>query len=1493
MNSANVFLDSCILLHEESTFLIFHRVSFYGLLLWFLGEILVTPSYLSVLTDIANRRFALNAERLQRLEDSVRTALAALPAPSPEDVARTTSAMAQPGAGWSAAVSSSSSPASTRAVATTPTTITSATATVETAAAAARETTLAARAAIAAASGKSSASSSLVSGPPLPGSKAAGRLAKSARVAAAKASAKALKRAAKLNSNSGNTNTGISGRSSGSSSSSSIVDDCRLRSNIRNHELSSTIPDEKLASVSSRTVNENPEWAGPGWAASVALLNSSSKLGEDTTALDNNSRRDSNSEFDPCQWTILSFGGFGPCQDGGSVRRLSACKTLRGTTCDYKVAAGAPMNVTVASATVADTAATGAEPCPREGSALATLFECGTTSSSDADPLLSPMAVLFGGRESPTKPLGDAWCWREDISLEPRNSSSNSSRRSSSGIWRALRKPSSSSLKSGSDDHHHHLGTDVAGEWPCPRWGHTLTSVGPGMLLLLGGRDHLGTVGINKNGSEDDIRDGRGAAYLLIAHCEGNIIKDGWRWERLSVTATAGADATNFSLARFDHSATLVPTAAANRTFKGAQATSTVVVYGGWHDAAVDVQPSASLLVLDLKIDFNDGKQIPKVDVCEVRRLLCVAHRWSMLVASKDERMNMLRRASHAAVALVTHFVVFGGAGDITAGDDSLSAFALPWAPLLCQDGDHNDSMVLAEAIQWANESHSRSGGGFLEAFVKGSAVPLPPAPPAPWSTLMSPGSLSSTPHEVTNATNSSKSNGGSQASSSNSMVVNAAAWAVGTPPCSARGEQRALLLGGGLPLLGFGPHFCAHTSPIASCVTLRFASGYGESFSREDRATSTGEASLAQNSSTIASSSNRMVHTAWLEPMSLIGETSSTKAPPESSAHADGAASPSVSWAASVRARSRRKQGAAAVAQSGQSAIPAVLPASLSNNAVGSRTIAGATTQKNNMHVDKRESNTGDVAPCEVLAAPSNATKKLKAALEASGFLHKGWRIAPAASAIPDILAASTAATSHATSSDGESTPDYAGWLALPLTDDGAAVVDAAIAAIAAMSNAANDAAAGCDKAAAQAAAEASGASSKLAAALVGAMQSAASTITKAANLPDGPDTGASSNSGDSTFSAHFSLWSSLLRGRAVDGGLPLNKAKLFGQRSKLESAVVALLLEAHRCDLSSDSNNNNNIKQTEAALRKAVLSSSLFAGNTNLERVGDTAILLPETCLPPSELAQWPWSLLSASLNDACSSEGKGSSSCSQKLSSNGSETPVDGPGAIALLWKCIATSHNVRLIARAARIDDGPKRASRVRLLYAARLAPLPSSSSSSLSSSYPPSQSLCGVDEEGRSLSAGPHSAGWCSVREHGISFSFDITRVMFCSGNVTERKRMAAPPTSFAPHAKYGEATQLADRPANAAAASATSSTGPASATAGDAARPKHSTPSGPWDALLPSPPQSASQACVEQQARCAAEGGEVIVDLYGGIGYYTLPFLVHFGHKVSSEIWQA
>lgn len=84
------------------------------------------------------------------------------------------------------------------------------------------------------------------------------------------------------------------------------------------------------------------------------------------------------------------------------------------------------------------------------------------------------------------------------------------------------------------------------------------------------------------------------------------------------------------------------------------------------------------------------------------------------------------------------------------------------------------------------------------------------------------------------------------------------------------------------------------------------------------------------------------------------------------------------------------------------------------------------------------------------------------------------------------------------------------------------------------------------------------------------------------------------------------------------------------------------------------------------------------------------------------------------------------------------------------VPALWAtvCAATTPLFSRVARKAFIDTSEKRQSRVDLLYV-NAAALPSR-----------------------------ESPGWVEVRENGIVYGWDLTRVMFSSGNVTEKARMA-------------------------------------------------------------------------------------------------------------------
>jgi tRNA wybutosine-synthesizing protein 3 len=118
---------------------------------------------------------------------------------------------------------------------------------------------------------------------------------------------------------------------------------------------------------------------------------------------------------------------------------------------------------------------------------------------------------------------------------------------------------------------------------------------------------------------------------------------------------------------------------------------------------------------------------------------------------------------------------------------------------------------------------------------------------------------------------------------------------------------------------------------------------------------------------------------------------------------------------------------------------------------------------------------------------------------------------------------------------------------------------------------------------------------------------------------------------------------------------------------------------------------------------------------------------------------------------------------------------ENIIKGDEAISF-WEGLAKCFGLSRVARKSKIDSGPKRESKVLLLL-------------------PP---------YGQPQETGPSSVGWVTVTENSVQYSFDITRVMFCSGNITEKIRMS--------------------------------------------------------------------------KELCA---GQTIVDLYCGIGYYTLPFLIH------------
>eukprot|EP01033_Poteriospumella_lacustris_P006480 gene6479-4660_t len=120
----------------------------------------------------------------------------------------------------------------------------------------------------------------------------------------------------------------------------------------------------------------------------------------------------------------------------------------------------------------------------------------------------------------------------------------------------------------------------------------------------------------------------------------------------------------------------------------------------------------------------------------------------------------------------------------------------------------------------------------------------------------------------------------------------------------------------------------------------------------------------------------------------------------------------------------------------------------------------------------------------------------------------------------------------------------------------------------------------------------------------------------------------------------------------------------------------------------------------------------------------------------------------------------------------------------------WQLIAHVWQVHRIARKATIDERPMRESKVLLLYkyeapvATTTAPptateeAAATTTTTTAATKKPKRTTC-VCGEPRHTDTIP---GWVTVLENKIAFSFDLTKVMFCSGNNTERMRFGRLPS---------------------------------------------------------------------------------------------------------------
>jgi hypothetical protein len=106
---------------------------------------------------------------------------------------------------------------------------------------------------------------------------------------------------------------------------------------------------------------------------------------------------------------------------------------------------------------------------------------------------------------------------------------------------------------------------------------------------------------------------------------------------------------------------------------------------------------------------------------------------------------------------------------------------------------------------------------------------------------------------------------------------------------------------------------------------------------------------------------------------------------------------------------------------------------------------------------------------------------------------------------------------------------------------------------------------------------------------------------------------------------------------------------------------------------------------------------------------------------------------------------------------------------------VWASLAASFRALRVARGARVDPGGMRASHLLLLR----APSPAAGAYALPPPGAPPADAFSPPPPGAAPDCG--AGGWVRVKEGGLTYTFDATRLMFSSGNVTEKARMGALP----------------------------------------------------------------------------------------------------------------
>lgn len=225
-------------------------------------------------------------------------------------------------------------------------------------------------------------------------------------------------------------------------------------------------------------------------------------------------------------------------------------------------------------------------------------------------------------------------------------------------------------------------------------------------------------------------------------------------------------------------------------------------------------------------------------------------------------------------------------------------------------------------------------------------------------------------------------------------------------------------------------------------------------------------------------------------------------------------------------------------------------------------------------------------------------------------------------------------------------------------------------------------------------------------------------------------------------------------------------NNEVLSSNLNNIQYVLVKTLVDYHIENvMKKKSDNNNNIDQDELEsfqkiVKTSVVSLSVKTCPKKLEVMGDdrtlvipsTAFLINEDMTRPREFHQFISKMIGKTYDTI-------NNNTVYQIQEN--------------LWKNLASLYQSPRVVRRGDIDpENGKRESGHRLLW-----PLPGSVTSSSSSTTTITAAAITCTNYGyMPQTTGPDSPGWITVTEHKISQSFDLTRVMFSRGNVTEKKR---------------------------------------------------------------------------------------------------------------------